>query len=139
MASSSLLMSNWLCRDRLHALPFGCHVYHKVDRVDPDKKAAPEDHPRLSQKLWNSSWWKETRVPEAVELKYDAQVSRKQAWFMLLLSGCPHAAFILHSWESYREPRALLNPDFASLTIVLKPYDCMHACMLVAAISMATC
>ena len=64
-----------LCRDRLIALPSERHVYHKIDRVAPDEKAEPEDHPRLSQKLWNSSWWKETRVPEAVELKYDAQVA----------------------------------------------------------------
>ncbi|KAK9865714.1 hypothetical protein WJX84_008521 [Apatococcus fuscideae] len=61
-------------RDQLAALPSERHVYHKIDRVVPDEKAVPEEHPRLSRALWNSSWWKETRVPKAVELKYDAQV-----------------------------------------------------------------
>ncbi|KAK9868712.1 hypothetical protein WJX84_008381 [Apatococcus fuscideae] len=60
-------------RDRLNALPYERHLYHKSDRVVPDERAQPAEHPRLARLLWNSSWWREMRVSEAIELRYDAQ------------------------------------------------------------------
>lgn len=77
------------CRDRLNALPYERHLYHKSDRVVPDERAQPAEHPRLARLLWNSSWWREMRVSEAIELRYDAQVGQ----------AMPDCGDFLHGWR----------------------------------------